>query len=150
MIVPEITYAFQRGKDLAAGTFDVILRRAFATNGQFISAIVYTVPQDRALILTSASIDADSITASEFPRRLRLQLRPIAGSANPVFDIGQKHYTSAFTQALQQSYSWSGQVVCPPGSELLGRVAFDTVQVSHAMAINITGISIPRANIQQS
>lgn len=110
--------------------------------------VLYTVPVNKALVLTSAFAACSSDTVSaETIRLLNLQVwsQAVLPAVFDVFDI-RNNTAAGFGQSVDRI--WQGELVLMPGELLVAQATKGAAVDSFSLVATIAGLLIPRANIQ--
>jgi len=143
MLPPEAVFQFTSPKDLASGSFDLILRSiSGAGPGGTVDLNLFTVPKDRVLIISTTTAFGFSTAVPVTDIQFRIIL-----ADNTAFPIMYGNVTG-FPAILRNGADFSGQVWVPPNSLIRTTVIWSGADASNTASSFLTGISIPRANVQ--
>ena len=147
MIIPEACFNFQVPKDLASGLLQIILRSTDTNSvaATSIEADAITVPADRVLVLTAASLSARAGAGQNVSN---MQIQILAVDSGEDFNLAVDREAGAAAGA--KDLRWVGQVWVPPEATVQGVAQFNAGVVANTLDnFSICGISIPRGNVQQ-
>lgn len=150
MIVPEVAYSYSQLKDIAAGTFDVIWRRGVGTGGLLHSVEIYEVPGDRVFVLASIYMEGSAASGVDVTD-IAINIITDGNAGSPFkFLGGPVEQASATVGPEKTRTSWSGQVWLPPKALVRGNSLFSGSNAGNSSNWTVTGITVPRANVQQA
>lgn len=141
MRFPEFLYRLLDG-DAGIQQLQSIWRRQslFANQTDFTLAM-YTVPQDRCLVLMNAQSSFEPPGASQILDQ-RITLKEVSSSVE--YDVVRD--VENYAAGVHKSLNWNGEVIVPPGWLVRAR-AIGSALANHTYTATVAGVLIPRGTI---
>src|SRR5262245_47000976 len=145
MLPPEATYQFRQLIDQSSSALQIVHREvSFSVAASPVGGVLYTVPNDRVLILGAFNCIAQgggAQIAQSMSGRIAGDIgNPLEFATEPIQAVGA---------GTQLRLTWSGQIFCPPGATIEVNAQFSAAAVANTVTGRCFGVSIPRANIAQ-
>ena len=143
MFFPEVLYRLSK-RDEQVTWLDPVASRISATLAGINPVAIYTVPNDRVLVLTAACIEATPGVGQNILLKV-LHTRPPTGGTNVTF---RSDYVAGGV-GVQQGMDWDGEIAVPPSWTVNGNVLFNAGAVASTATLMMHGLLIPVGNIQR-
>lgn len=144
MLFPEFLFQLSTRDQQVTWLDPIFSERSDSSAAVEIITLLSEVPLGRAMILTSASIDADP-GAAQSVRRLRITTNQQAGS--PAFTIAAARFPVVAN--AEETLNWSGQIIIPSQWRIVAIAAFDAAVAINSIVSHLSGMLIPIGNIQR-
>lgn len=150
MIPPELTYQFSALKDVSGALLSIVLRRGdTSTTAATVNELLYTVPNDKILILSAASVQANPGTGQTAELATLRIVEENAATSGAGYTFARAPDVQNATANIKIALTWCGEVWVSPGEQVVVRGVFDAGTNANQVVSSIAGVTIPRGNVQQ-
>lgn len=143
MFFPEYLYQLSP-RDQQVTWLDPVVRRVTTTGTAISLSALFTVPNDRAMILQSV-VGLATPTAGETTAETRLFVR----SVDTAIEVRLKGDASGGPALTNEWIDWQGSILLPPSHVVGAGAVFSAAVASKTVQLELCGILIPVANIQR-